>query len=660
MANLYTRSNYDATKNGQIVIESHQFGTVTDFQPERVMASVAEAADRQYSYVMVTTKALPDVLSTPKLLEPFLLPSYRYPQPTYVLLQNGLGVETDLHAKLVDRIISPSPRIITAAVYCDANLVGRIMKHPSGKGFRKPRLELGLFTPAHAAPAQVELSEPNLAIFRSMVDAGGGCATISEDIQAAKFRKNIWNAVFATFSCLTRVPPSFYVATPALWEKVVPLLRETGEEVVAVGRALGYSEKYLPSDVIQSFINGDVATYNEVESQLMPSTVLDIKANKPFEVEVIVALYMQHRLSAKAAPAMTPSIAPPSLADRSTISMEEVLVVGWGAVGILFGYILHHSGKVRLTVVARSNYQAAKNGQIHINSHQFGTVTDFKPERAEAADRQYAFVVVAAKALPDVLPTSKLLEPFLSLSYTFLQPTYVLLQNGLGVETDLYQSLEQRKSSPSPHIITTAVYCAANLIGNAMQHPANIPKLELGFFPPKMEGAKTTEVEPNLVVFQSLIEAGGGVATIEDNIQAVKFRKNIWNAAFAPMSCFTRVPPAFYTATPALWEKVVPLLRETGEEIVAVGRALGYSEIYLPADVVEGFLDWNIATFKDVKSQHKPSTLLDIEVNKPFEVEAIVGEVVRAGKRLGVPIPKTEAIYIMLSVMQAHNLKTLD
>lgn len=139
-----------------------------------------------------------------------------------------------------------------------------------------------------------------------------------------------------------------------------------------------------------------------------------------------------------------------------------------------------------------------ENGQIHVNSHQFGKVTDFKPERgtrvpfasltalntniapkvvasvAEAADRQYSFVVVTTKALPDVLPTSELLAPLLSSSYTFPQPAYTLLQNGLGVETDLYQSLTQRKPSTSSQIITTAVYCAANLIGNIMEHPANI------------------------------------------------------------------------------------------------------------------------------------------------------------------------------------------
>ncbi|KAG9039621.1 hypothetical protein FRB95_009202 [Tulasnella sp. JGI-2019a] len=349
--------------------------------------------------------------------------------------------------------------------------------------------------------------------------------------------------------------------------------------------------------------------------------------------------------------------------DSSTEIIEEILVVGWGAVGILFGYILHRSGKCRLTVVARSNYEAAKNGQIIISSHLYGRVTDFKPERvcrtvADAADRQYAFVVVTTKALPDVLPTPTLLGPLLSHSYTHPPPTYVILQNGLGVETDLYNKLTEMKQPTSPGIITTAVYCVANLVDNIMEHPANVPKLELGLFRPSGEAIDDGDASLKLASFKGMVEAGGGDGVVTDDIQAVKFRKNIWNAAFAPLSCFTRVPPAFYTATPALWEKVVPLLRETAEEVVAVGRALGYSEQHLPSNVVDGFLDWHLATFKNVGSKHQPSTVLDIEANKPFEVEAIVGEVVRAGRRLAIPILRMETIYTMLSVMQARNLKS--
>jgi hypothetical protein len=68
-----------------------------------VFASVAEASDRQYHYVVVTTKALPDVLSTA------------------VLAQNGLGVEEDLYAAAKEAF-SSEPVIITGAVFLDASL----------------------------------------------------------------------------------------------------------------------------------------------------------------------------------------------------------------------------------------------------------------------------------------------------------------------------------------------------------------------------------------------------------------------------------------------------------------------------------------------------------------------------------------------------------
>jgi len=38
--------------------------------------------------------------------------------------------------------------------------------------------------------------------------------------------------------------------------------------------------------------------------------------------------------------------------------LKEVLLVGFGAVGAMYALVLQRSGKVRLTVVARSNYSA--------------------------------------------------------------------------------------------------------------------------------------------------------------------------------------------------------------------------------------------------------------------------------------------------------------
>lgn len=80
--------------------------------------------------------------------------------------------------------------------------------------------------------------------------------------------------------------------------------------------------------------------------------------------------------------------------------------------------------------------------------------------------------MVATKALPDLVQTSKILEPLLSQDYAarFSQPTYVLLQNGLNVEVDLYNSLKAlRRGEPS--IISTAVWILTNLLAlNVVEH----------------------------------------------------------------------------------------------------------------------------------------------------------------------------------------------
>ena len=73
-----------------------------------VFPSVSAALDRPYSYVIVATKALPEISPTSKLLSPFLSPSYPHPQPAYVLLQNGIGIEHDLYnALLADAEVQP-------------------------------------------------------------------------------------------------------------------------------------------------------------------------------------------------------------------------------------------------------------------------------------------------------------------------------------------------------------------------------------------------------------------------------------------------------------------------------------------------------------------------------------------------------------------------
>ena len=91
-----------------------------------VCSSISEAADRAYAYVIWTTKAIPELSRSTDLLAPFLSPSYnnKFPQPTYVNMQNGLNVEVDLYKALQALNPHEEPKIIGTAVYVVANARG--------------------------------------------------------------------------------------------------------------------------------------------------------------------------------------------------------------------------------------------------------------------------------------------------------------------------------------------------------------------------------------------------------------------------------------------------------------------------------------------------------------------------------------------------------
>ena len=97
-----------------------------------VLSSISAAADQPYSHVVVATKAIPELQRTPELLAPLLEPKYAgaHAQPTYVLLQNGLGVEKDLYRALKTIKPDEEPKIISTAVWIGTRLIGKnVIEH---------------------------------------------------------------------------------------------------------------------------------------------------------------------------------------------------------------------------------------------------------------------------------------------------------------------------------------------------------------------------------------------------------------------------------------------------------------------------------------------------------------------------------------------------
>ncbi|KAK7053047.1 hypothetical protein VNI00_004368 [Paramarasmius palmivorus] len=280
-----------------------------------VLSSISQAADQGYDYVFVSTKVVPEVLTTEKMLEPILSKSYveKYGQPIYVLLQNGIGVEKGLAkaATEVEREISKDyhenkPRIVSACVYCMGNLIQPDMvEYAEGH-----RLTIGVYRPDDLMTIQNSPEESViLNDLKTLLEAGGTGIDIVPEIQREKLKKNMLNLAFATFStlanhtvpCIFRPAPSDPTAEPyepyvdpatanLIEEYSVPNIRAVLKEAISVAHASGIpdTEQGITSGTVDIFLERARENHIDPKNNHAPSMLLDMRSGKPMEVEVIV------------------------------------------------------------------------------------------------------------------------------------------------------------------------------------------------------------------------------------------------------------------------------------------------------------------------------------------------------------------------------------
>ncbi|BGP12719.1 hypothetical protein JCM10213_008857 [Rhodosporidiobolus nylandii] len=396
----------------------------------------------------------------------------------------------------------------------------------------------------------------------------------------------------------------------------------------------------------------------------------------------------------------------------------DVLIVGFGAVGVLYGWVLSQNANVRVTALARSSFDAMKDG-ITLESEKYGRIEGWKPYRLvkdphEANDRAYQYIICATKALPDLLPTASILAPFLESQYHNTVdeadlPTVVLLQNGIGTEHPL--------AAAYPHIpiISVSVWVGANLKDGGLVTHGTLEKLVMGLY--DGEGGRTgtdadhtddplidphgyrqgkegeeryQEGQRRTKVFADLINNGGGTAELVEDIQVARYQKNLWNAAFSSVCAMSRSPVSQVVA-PAVLPYTLPYVRRMMLEVVYVARAMGYQEDVLPLKSVDDTIAMTIRTYQakspgvpptpftpgftsnsyefptegspvqdgiETSVAFKPSLLLDLEAGRPCEVEVLIGSLLDRARAKGVATPRLDGAYSMLKIHQDQAVKS--
>ncbi|EMD37093.1 hypothetical protein CERSUDRAFT_114993 [Gelatoporia subvermispora B] len=363
--------------------------------------------------------------------------------------------------------------------------------------------------------------------------------------------------------------------------------------------------------------------------------------------------------------------------------MKDVLLVGCGAVGAIYSLILKRSQKARVTVVARSNYETVNAQGLNIKSRKYGNHSSWKPDRLfssvqQASDRPYSYVVLTTKAIPELTRTPTVLAPLLSSPYVddHPQPAYVIMQNGLGVEADLYKALKELRPVEEPKIIGTAVWIGTGMIGENVVEHNDFDRVQMGVYRPDQTITQNTSAESALLEdFAAMLRAGGSDVTVVPEIQRIKYSKNFWNAVLGASAALSRFPltavfraprnefgapgnsdtSAVPSASPLIAAHTIPFLRDALTELYALGTALfppSEAGPGLDPDIVQRTLRNTANIHARPDAMHRASMLVDIEKGRPMEVEVVLGEVVRMAKEKGIAVPRVEALYALLLIVQ--------
>ncbi|KAF2835351.1 2-dehydropantoate 2-reductase [Patellaria atrata CBS 101060] len=105
------RSNYSAVKASGFHVTSPQYGSYI-FKPARVFANPDEArgANIEWDYIVVSTKALPDVSDDSAILAGLVRS-----RTVVVLIQNGLGIEAPYVVRFPDTLVLSAVTVVSAA-----------------------------------------------------------------------------------------------------------------------------------------------------------------------------------------------------------------------------------------------------------------------------------------------------------------------------------------------------------------------------------------------------------------------------------------------------------------------------------------------------------------------------------------------------------------
>jgi len=260
----------------------------------------------------------------------------------------------------------------------------------------------------------------------------------------------------------------------------------------------------------------------------------------------------------------------------------------------------------------------------------------------------FHYVIVATKNIPIYGPSMvDVISPAISPKKT----TVVLIQNGIHIERPYIERFPQNV------VLSGVSYAGSQEVEHGKVSHGSHDILEIGAFRnPGVDGAQEESAARHFV---SLYAASGKASCLfTPQVQWCRWKKLVYNASVNPLCAITGLDTgSLRQAGPY----VVKLLEDAMTEIVAAAAAAGHTfPKNLPRQLLE--MDrvedrFQPSMLQDVKKVRGQSLLVSkighLRVQGNFiEYEYLVGEPLREGTRLGIPMPVTSVLYAQCVALQ--------
>ncbi len=294
----------------------------------------------------------------------------------------------------------------------------------------------------------------------------------------------------------------------------------------------------------------------------------------------------------------------------------RVGVVGAGAMAGLYGAFLARAG-YDVHFLMRSDYEAVRSRGLRVESCQ----GDFHLERVNCY-REPGEMGVVDLVFVGLKTTAnghyeELIAPLVG-----AETRVLTAQNGLGNEERLAELFGAERVAGG-----LAFLCSNRKAPGVIRH------LDYGFF---RTGNFRRAPDAKLRTFVGMMQKAGVECSTVDDLVRARWEKLIWNVPFNGLSALLDLTVDKIMEDGALHARAERLMKE-------VQRAAGADGV----TIEDGFLEYMMGLTVKMEP-YSTSMHLDRRHGRPMEIEAIIGEPLRRGRRCGLALPEMEGLYAQL------------